>query len=246
MSLDTNLKLNITISCDDCNPKSGYRILGEQTEKWFRELNERYGCKFTLFCPSNWHNEYPVSKHKGWANELNSLDFCEIAYHGHLHMTSNPRQFGECEFAPEMDVMQISQRLHSMAWEWAECGIYPVGFRTPGWAMSDRSKSSINNFWYDGREIEYVAVHYEHNRGMKWNCKTFFGHDGIQQENISIHNTTDDGEGNQTGMIMFQSHIAGKHNHNVWNQNNFDQLCLSLDHLVENYSVEFKTLKECT
>lgn len=236
MSLDMNHKLIVNIAIDDCNPLKGYRILGEKPEKWLRELNERYGCKFTLFCPSNFHNEAPVSKHKTWATELNSLEFVEIAYHGHLHMTSNPKQFGECEFAPEMDIMQISQKLHSMAWEWAECGIYPVGFRTPGWVMSDRSKSSINNFWYDGREIEYVAVHYEHNRGMKWNCKTFFGHDGIHQENISIHNDN---------MIMFQSHIYGNHNHNVWNEANFEQLCLSLDHLTSNYNCTFKTLQEC-
>ncbi|NDB86341.1 MAG: hypothetical protein EB127_27135 [Alphaproteobacteria bacterium] len=71
---------------------------------------------------------------------------------------------------------------------------------------------------------------------MKWKCKTFFGHDGIQQENIAIHNEN---------MIMFQSHIAGIHNHNVWNQHNYEQLHLSLTHLFESQEVTPKTLKEC-
>lgn len=86
------------------------------------------------------------------------------------------------------------------------------------------------------RCFNYVAIHYEHNRNLQWNCKTFFGHDGIQQENISIHNED---------MIMFQSHIAGKHNHNVWNEQNYEQLRMSLDHLFSTYDVTPKLLKEC-
>lgn len=236
------MKINLTVSVDDVNPAPDFRILGTKTEKWFRQLNEDYGVKFTLFCPSNYHEECPVSQHQTWARELNSVDFCEIALHGHLHQTPNPVQYGECEFAFLNDDVEISQRLHDMFWEWEQCDIFPVGFRTPGWVLSDQSKQCIEKFNYNGRKIEYVAVHYEHNRNLRWNCKTFFGHDGIQQENIKIHNISPDGE---TGMIMFQSHIAGKHNHNVWSEENYNQLRMSLDHLFENYDVTPKLLKEC-
>ena len=46
-------------------------------------------------------------------------------------------------------------------------------------------------------------------------------------------------------MIMFQSHIAGDWNDNVWNENNYNQMRLSLKYLVDNVQVEFKTIQEC-
>lgn len=236
------MNLQISIAIDDCNPLKNFRILGEKPEQWLRELNERYGCKFDLFVPSNFHNEAPLSENKEWVKELNSIPYLSLQYHGHFHQTSNPKLFGECEFAELTDPDEIGQRLHYMSYEWDQCGILPTGFRPPGWLISDASRIGIQNHWYYSSKIDWVAIHYDHNQGMKWDCKTFFGHDGIQQENIGIHNVSEDGE---TGMVMFQSHIYGNHNHNVWNQNNFDQLCLSLDHLVENYPVEFKLLKEC-
>jgi len=222
-----NLKLNIAI--DDVCPKKGYRILGEQTEVWMRQLNEQFGCRFTLFIPSNYHKEYPLTEHREWIRELNSIEWLELAAHGHFHMCDNPKQYGECEmFEPNFD--SISS-INSMLGEWLNTiDNYPDGWRSPGWLINEENKRLIE------RTFEYAAIHYEHNRGMNWDCKTFFGHDGIQQENISIHNGD---------MIMFQSHIAGTHNHNVWNQHNFEQLQLSLTHLFENYEITPKLLKEC-
>jgi hypothetical protein len=217
------------IAIDDCNPLKGYRILGEKPEKWLRELNERYGCKFTLFIPSNFHNQAKLSENKEWVKELNSIPFLELAAHGHFHDTSDRLKFGECEMAEPNPL--IAGIINDMLGEWYDClGTYPVGFRPPGWLCSENVKNTLEVCF------KYVAIHYEHNQGMKWNCKTFFGHDGIHQENISIHNDN---------MIMFQSHIYGNHNHNVWNEPNFEQLCLSLDHLTQNYDCIFKTLKEC-
>lgn len=242
MSSRMNLKLIVNIACDDVNPKKGYRILGEPAEKWFRELNGRYGCKFDLFVPSCYHHEYPLSENKEWVRELASIDYFSLQYHGHFHQCKDAIRFGECEFFELTDTDEISQRLHYMSYEWDQCGILPTGFRPPGWLISDQSRNTIQNHWYNGTGIYWVAIHYEHNRGMQWRIKTFFGHDGIQQENISIHNVSEDG---QTGMIMFQSHIFGNHNHNVWNEANFEQLKISLEHLIENYSYSFKTLAEC-
>lgn len=234
--------IKLTISCDDACPKPGYRLLGEPAEKWFRHLNEEFGAKFNLFVPSNWHDEYPLSEHKSWIQELNSIPWLELCFHGSLHQTIEPLKFGETEFFELRDEVEIIQRLHDMFWEWDQCGVRPIGFRPPGWLMSEESKRCVERFIYDNWKIEYVAIHYEHNREMKWKCKTFFGHDGIQQTDIGIHNIS---ETNPDGMIMFQSHIAGNHNDNVWNQQNADQLCLSLDHLFENYQLEPKLLKEC-
>lgn len=222
-----NLKLNI--ACDDVNPLKGYRILGDKTETWFRKLNEDYGVKFTLFIPSNYHAKAPISQHKEWVQELNSIEWLELSAHGLLHDTADRTKWGECEmFEPNPLIAGV---INDMLGEWYEAiGNYPRGFRPPGWLCSENAKNTLEKCF------DYVAIHYEHNQGMQWQCKTFFGHDGIQQENISIHNED---------MIMFQSHIAGKHNHNVWNEQNYDQLRLSLDHLFENYNIEPKLLKEC-
>ena len=43
---------------------------------------------------------------------------------------------------------------------------------------------------------------------------------------------------------MFQSHIAGDWNDNVWNETNYNQMRLSLEALSSN-NVEYKTLGEC-
>lgn len=226
------MNLKLTISVDDICPKQGYCLLGEKQEKWFRQLNEEFGCRFTLFVPSNYHNEYPLSGHKEWIRELDSIEWLELAAHGHFHQTTNPQRYGECEFFELQDVDEAQKRLDLCYSEWMRSiGKFPVGWRNPGWLCSKQSRRDISYL-----PLEYVAVHYEHNQNLNWDCKTFFGHDNIQSENIGIHNED---------MIMFQSHIAGNHNLNVWNEANYEQLRMSIGHLVNIHTIEFKTLKEC-
>jgi hypothetical protein len=228
------MNLKVIISIDDVNPKPGWQILGTPVEGWLRSLNEEFGARFTCFVPSNYHREFPLSKNKEWIKELNSVPFMELAAHGHLHMTSDPKRFGECEFAELDNGEEINNVLIlDLEKEWRNSlgiDISELGWKNPGWLCSDRSKQYIERYF------KYVSLHYEHNRGMNWKCKTFFGHDGIQQTDISTHNGD---------MIMLTSHVSGDWNENVWNEKNYDQLRLSLSYLVENYTCEFKTLKEC-
>ena len=236
------MNLKIAISIDDVNPKSGWQILGTPVEGWLRSLNEKYGAKFTAFVPSNYHGEYPLSQHKEWIQELNCIEWIELAAHGHFHMTSDPNRFGECEFAEIFLYKDVALRLYSMWAEWIQCDILPNGWKSPGWLCSDGAQSCVDHtmkiegLGQGEYNFDYVSLHYDHNRGMNWNCKAFFGHDGIQQTDISIHNND---------MIMLTSHIAGDWNDNVWNEQNYEQLCNSLDYLTNNYQCEFKTLKEC-
>ena len=44
---------------------------------------------------------------------------------------------------------------------------------------------------------------------------------------------------------MYQSHIAGDWNDNVWNEDNYLQMVESLKFLVSEFEIEFKTLNEC-
>lgn len=224
----SELKINIAI--DDINPSPQYRILGTPVERWLQTLNDQFGCKFDIFCPANYHGKWPVSEHKGWVDEIKSIPYLQINAHGFYHNTTNPTMFGEMEFAEINSTDVALERVKMIYDEW-ETG-EKMGWRSPGWICSEPSKQVIE------RNFEYAAIHYQHNHGMGWLCKTFFGHDNINAENISIHNGD---------MIMFQSHIAGNHNLNVWNRHNFEQLQLSLSHLVEdtNNTYNFKFLKEC-
>ena len=43
---------------------------------------------------------------------------------------------------------------------------------------------------------------------------------------------------------MFQSHISGEWNDNVWNEKNYQQLRQSLKQLVDKNDIQFKTLRE--
>ncbi len=225
--------LILTVSVDDVNPFQQYRILGTPVEKWMQELHDKYSVKFTLFIPSNYHQQWPISEHKGWINELYNDPKFELAAHGHFHQTSNSKMYGEMEFMELKYHSECFDRLKLLTDEWREClgGKLPSGWRNPGWKCSPESKRCLDGMF------DYVAIHYEHNLNYEWLfSKTFFGHDGIQQENIEIHNND---------MIMFQSHIAGKHNHNVWNEDNYNQLRISLDYLFSNYNITPKLLKEC-
>lgn len=231
------MTLPITIAIDDANPKPGWQILGTPVEKWLRQLNDQFGAKFTLFVPSNYHGEYPLSEHKEWVKELLSIPWIELATHGHYHATSDKNRFGECEFFELNNIDQCSMRIGMIDREWLECdmSIYNMGWKSPGWLCSQPSMEVVQSI------AQWTSLHYEHNHNLQWNCPTFFGHDGIQSTDIRLHNVS---EKHPLGMVMFTSHVAGDWNDNVWNEKNFEQLKLSLKYLTGNYSCDFKIFNE--
>ena len=58
----------ITISIDDLHPEQGWGCEGDDSVGYLEELNKEFGCKFTLFIPSNYHEKYPLSKHQSWVD----------------------------------------------------------------------------------------------------------------------------------------------------------------------------------
>jgi peptidoglycan/xylan/chitin deacetylase (PgdA/CDA1 family) len=222
--------INLTIAIDDVNPKKDWRIFGDKTEKYLFDLNKQFGAKFTLFIPSNHHGDAKLSENKNWVNELLDAGIFELAAHGHYHQTSDKARLGECEFYELNNPKSVDDRLTLLFEEWNSVGYYPSGWRNPGWLASPASVAALRD------NFKYSAIHYEHNRGLDWGtCKTVYGADGIHQTDIKIHNND---------AIMFQSHIFGDWNDNVWNEDNFDQFKASLDHLVNNNEISFKTIKE--
>ena len=219
---------NLTISIDDIHPEEGWGLEGDEQMAYLGELNKLFGAKFTLFIPSNYHNTSPLSKHKDWIDWLKSKDYFELAAHGHFHQCER-NDIGECEFW-ELDTTKKAQdRIKLMMNEWEAVNHKPSGWRNPGWLGHPLAIKEL------GKHFKYSAVHYQHNNNIKWDCKMLFGADGINTNDIKVHNGD---------VLMFQSHIAGDWNDNIWNERNFNQMRLSLDHLVKNTNIKFKTLSE--
>jgi peptidoglycan/xylan/chitin deacetylase (PgdA/CDA1 family) len=220
--------MNITIAVDDNHPQPGWGLQGDPQMEYFQSLNEEFGAKFTLFIPSNYHQEYPISKYQEWIDWMISKPYLEIAAHGHTHQCEKSI-YGEMEFYELRDPYLIKQRIEDMNEEWDKVGYKPKGWRNPGWMASSQSISQLQyNF-------EWAALHNQHNEGKKWNCKMIFGHVGINQQKVYTNNN----------ILMFQSHIAGDHNDNVWDEKNyynFRRLLINMEN--EKQILEFKTFSE--
>jgi hypothetical protein len=221
--------LNLTVAIDDVHPEKGWGLPEDECMEFLAELNKEFGTKFTLFIPSNYHKQYPISQYKDWISWLVSLGYFELAAHGHYHQTSDPGKWGECEFAEIASAEECLERVNSIWWEWNQTKHEPKGWRNPGWLAQKHCVDVI------GKWFGYAAVHYEHNHNFQWPCKMIFGHDGIHETDIKLHN------GNT---LMFQSHIAGDWNKNVWNEENYKQFKMSLEFLKKNYILDNKFLRE--
>lgn len=220
--------MKVTISIDDIHPEKYWGIEGDDCMGYLDELNKEFGAKFTLFIPSEYHYNFKLSDHKDWIDWLNSKGYFELAAHGHYHACERD-DIGECEFFELDTAEKAKDRIQKIIDEWKAIGYTPKGWRNPGWLAHPIAVNEL------GQHFQYAAIHYEHNNNIPWSCKTFFGHDGINETDIKIHNED---------MVMFQSHIAGEWNDNVWNEANYKQMRLSLSYLKDQ-GAKFKTLSEC-
>ena len=220
--------MRVTICIDDIHPEKGWGIEGDECMYYLDELNKEFGAKFTLFIPSNYHHGFKLSDHKDWIDWLKSKGYFELAAHGHYHECERD-DIGECEFF-ELDTLEKAEdRLNKIISEWNAVDHRPLGWRNPGWLAHPVAVEQVCNCF------DYAAIHYEHNHNIPWSIKTYFGHDGINETDIKIHNGD---------MVMFQSHIAGDWNDNVWNESNYNQMRLSLSYLKDQ-GAKFTTLSEC-
>jgi hypothetical protein len=219
--------LNLTVAIDDIHPETSWGLPGDECMYYLDELHKEFGTKFTLFIPSNYHEQFPIGEHKDWIAWLKELGYFELAAHGHFHACKRP-DIGECEFL-ELDTDEIVlERIRIMLNEWELVNHTPRGWRNPGWLAHPIAVKHL------GKHFKYSAVHYEHNHGLHWDCKMIFGADGIHETDIQIHN----------GNLMFQSHIAGDWNKNVWNEENYNQFRTSLAYIHSQYTILNKFIAE--
>ena len=133
---------------------------------------------------------------------------------------------GEMEFI-ELDYGRPTKITRESMDLWKSCGYTPKGFRLELGSKSTKWKISSSQFDWVGHE--------EHNKGINWGCHFFEGCDGINEpESLSLYGDT----------FMFQSHINGTHNDNVWNEENFLHFERVVEYLLSEYELQFLTISE--
>ena len=222
------MEVNVVIAIDDLHPQKNWGCPGDKSVAYLENLWEEFGCKFTLFIPSNYHGKYPLSKHKDWVEFWKNKDWVELAAHGYYHQCERT-DIGECEFF-ELDTEEKTEdRIQKCFDEWQSAGYIPKGWRNPGWLAHPNAIKVL------GKYFKYAAIHEEHNRGMLWDCETFVGCDGINEtDSIQLYGDT----------FMFQSHIAGDWNDNIWNKKNYKNFRNVLEYLQKSYKLDYKTIGE--
>ena len=220
-------EINVTISIDDLHPEQGWGCYGDKSVAYLKNLWEEFGCKFNLFIPSNYHGKFPLSKYNDWITFWLNKDWVELSAHGHYHDCRNGGP-GECEFY-ELDYKQATDRIMDSMEEWQYVGYIPSGFRMPGWGCNQESAKAI------GENYTYTAAHQNINQNIHFGNKVFYGEDGIHNhENISLWDNR----------LMFQSHIAGDWNDNVWDEKNYLHFKEIVKYLSTQYELDFKTISE--
>tara|TARA_B100001109_G_scaffold142999_1_gene116389 strand:- start:306 stop:1013 length:708 start_codon:yes stop_codon:yes gene_type:complete len=231
---------NVVVAIDDIHPEQGWGVDGDVQIEYLKELNKKYGVKFNLFVPSNYHNKFPITKE--FVDYWLQYDWIELSNHGHYHACREKTitgidkntggevvmELGEMEFM-ELQHGEAVQRIQESLNLWRACGYQPKGFRAPGWGVNQQSADAISSYF------DWTAGHSEINHGIKWGCHFFEGCDGIHEtENINLYGNT----------FMFQSHINGIHNENVWNEENFLHFDKVLEYLLSQYKIQFTTISD--
>ena len=52
---------NVVVAIDDIHPEQGWGVEGDVQVEYLQKLNEKYGVKFNLFVPSNYHGHFPIT-----------------------------------------------------------------------------------------------------------------------------------------------------------------------------------------
>ncbi len=221
------MKNNVVVAIDDIHPEKDWGVEGDAQVEYLKSLNEKYGVKFNLFIPSNYHDKYPITK--DFVDFWKQYDWIEMSNHGHYHACKN-EGVGEMEFY-ELTTGEANQRIQESLSLWEECGYKPHGFRAPGWGLTQDTANVVSSYF------QWIAGHEEINKDIVWpsDTKFFIGCDGINEPNsLSLYGNT----------FMFQSHINGVHNDNVWTEENYLHFEQVLDYLLSQYELQFATISE--
>ena len=219
---------NVVVAIDDIHPEQGWGVEGDVQVQYLENLHHNFGVKFNLFVPSNYHNKFPITKE--FVDFWTQYDWIELSNHGHYHACKQ-EGIGEMEFY-ELNYSDAVQRIQESQDLWKSCGYIPKGFRAPGWGIQQDAAYAVSNYF------EWIAGHEHINQGIDFKNvpKYFVGADGIHEtDNINLYGET----------FMFQSHIQGDWNDNVWSEENYLHFQQVVKYLLSQYNeLQFKTISE--
>ena len=219
------MKTNVVVAIDDVHPEKDWGVEGDVQIEYLDSLNKKYGVKFNLFIPSNYHDKYPLTKE--FIVFWKSKDYVELSNHGHYPACQN-EGIGEMEFF-ELSYGESVQRIQESLELWEKCGYKPKGFRPPGWGLTQESANAVSNYF------DWIAGHTEINKGLSFGTQFFEGCDGINEpDSLSLYGST----------FMFQSHINGIHNENVWTEETYLHFEKVIEYLLLEYELNFVTISE--
>ena len=216
---------NVVVAIDDIHPEQGWGVEGDVQVQYLENLHHNFGVKFNLFVPSNYHNKFPLTKE--FVDFWKQYDWIELSNHGHYHACKQ-EGIGEMEFY-ELNYSDAVQRIQESQDLWKICGYTTKGIRSPAWGVNQQSADAISSYF------DWTAGHSEINKGINWGCHFFEGCDGINEpDSLSLYGNT----------FMFQSHINGTHNDNVWNEENFLHFEKVIEYLLSEYDLQFVTISD--
>ena len=184
----------MALSVDDVRPEAGFGGRGERGPLgYLQRLYEEFGCKGTLFVPTDWQGHFPVQQHLDWLDWLLEQPCFEVACHGHLHAVA-PGSADPGEFRG-IDAEAAEVRIRQSLDVFAEAGHKPLGFKAPGWFLESSAYAMLD------RHFRYVADHVIGTEPSRL--------EGSNLLRLPYLYTIDQiGPWPDTGLVVLQSHIA--------------------------------------
>jgi hypothetical protein len=144
--------LALAICVDDVRPEPGFGGTRERGSLGFLiRLYEEFGCKATLFVPTNWQGRWPLAENMDWLQWLLEQPCFEVACHGHLHAvrpdSPDPGEFRGLRPEAVGPIIQQSLAVFRTG------GCEPVGFKPPGWFLEPSGYAILDH------HFQYVADH---------------------------------------------------------------------------------------
>ncbi len=230
-------RTSLIISVDDIRPEAGRGLeLESGPVAMLRDLHAEFGCKFTLFMPTNYYGRADLRDHHAWFRSLLDLDIFEVACHGHHHWNLAQGR-GDMEYSTDTPDEVRGSLLRSIA-TFQALGYSPKGVKPPGWGYNPEALVEFAS------AFEYLA---DHVVGTDWQPSSIPDFRRLPYTRC-IHEPLDDLASLHEPLIVLHSHLSGeggKHQ-NGWDLENFTNVRRFLAKLSSHRgpSVSFLTASE--
>lgn len=191
--------VSVVISVDDIRPEPGCGLeLESGPVGMLRNLHSEFGCKFTLFMPTNYYGRADLRDHREWFRTLIATGIFEVACHGHHHWNLVEGR-GDMEYSTE-SLEEIRGSIARSLEVFQALGYCPEGAKPPGWGYNPRALPVF------AEHFEYVA---DHLIGTEWQSSQIQGLP-LMPYSRCIHEPMDDLLDAPGSLIVLHSHLSGE------------------------------------